>query len=356
MMFLLMWLYVTAVTMLAVAVTVACVARRVVLMRDGCTRRLAGLWTLTGCDALAEPGVSLLVDYDGNEQTLEELLSLDYLRYEVVVVGNLAVDHSLARVVERYSMVEVGAPVVDERLSNSPRRLYRSRRRSYRRLVVVDSAAEHTAERLDCALAVRSYDRVLAVERGVRLSPEALRVMVWRACESPDTEVITAPVMTDDSVMGAVSEVWGFFGRCRTEVALMDGDTVVAVGGFSAPRGRGGATRRIVKRLRRAGCLRLRLGVAVGRNPKAVPRVGLVDFAVCHLLGYGAVLLWFGDHTMRRVAVLCLVILWLTGLMAAVGSRAFRRYSGSRRSWWQTIAVPLAVPFRIFLVRHRKNA
>lgn len=350
---LLMWMYVAAVAVVAVVVTVACVARRVALMRDGCSGRLARLWPLTGCDALAEPGVSLLVDYDGDEHSLEELLSVDYLRYEVVVVGDISSDRRLVRLLERYSMVEVGAPVVDERLPNAPRRLYRSRRRSYRRLVVVDSAAEHTAERLDCALTVRSYDRVLAVERGVRLSPEALRVMVWRACESPDTEVITAPVMTDDSVMGAVSEVWGFFGRCRTEVALMDGDAVVAVGGFSARRGSGGATRRIVKRLRRAGCRRLRLGVAVGRNPNAVPRVGLVDFAVWHLLGYGVVLVLFGDHAVRCVAVLCLVVLWLVGLTAAVGSRSFRRAAGCRHVWWHTLTVPLAAPFRIFLGRRR---
>ena len=347
-------LYFALVVAVTVAVAVVCVVRRERLLRDECQRRIAGLWMLSGSDPLGEPGVSLLVDFDTDEQTLESLLSLDYLRYEVIVAGDVATDSRLAWVVRRYAMIEVSERVDGEGLHH-PRRLFRSRRRSYRRLVVVDTDSPIVAGRMDCALSVRTFDRVVVVERGVRLLPDALRVLVWRACEVTDAEVVTAPLLGSYGIMGAVAEMWGFVGWRGGDVALVDGERVVSAGGFvSLLEGRGARhtiATRVAKRLGAQGASLSRMSVAVGRKSHLQPPLGWVDVVVWHLLLSGVLLVVASDGTLRQTVAVGLAVLWFALLLVAVSSRAFCRTAGCRRPWWMSLVAPMALLARIVNIR-----
>ena len=86
------WIYSVFVMVVAGVVVGVSIIQRIRLAREWNLRRIAELWPLTGSDPLGEPGVSLLVDWDGDERALEQLLALDYLRYEVIVVGNVQSD------------------------------------------------------------------------------------------------------------------------------------------------------------------------------------------------------------------------------------------------------------------------
>lgn len=350
------WIYSAVVVMVAGVIVGVSILRRIRLAREWNLRRLAELWPLTGIDPLGEPGVSLLVDWDGDQRALEQLLALDYLRYEVIVVGNVLSDGQLARLAERYAMIEMGAPVVEESLQHSPRRLYRSRRRSYRRLIVVDTGAEAVAERMDCALAVRSYDLVVALERGVRLATDALRVLVWSACDS-STEAVSATLASGRGVGGFLTDIWSFMGWRQGCIALMDGDAVVAAGGFSVVhRRRPKLTPHTLRHLAQHGAHITRLTLAVGRKESLHPPIGVVDWVVWHLVCSGALLWALGGAEERLMVVLSLVVLWLAGVVAAVGTQAYRRVSGSGHKWWICPIVPLALPFRIILPRGRKKS
>ena len=351
------WIYSAVVVMVAGVIVGVSIIQRIRLAREWSVRRIAELWPLTGIDPLGEPGVSLLVDWDGDPRALEQLLALDYLRYEVVVVGNVQSDGRLARLAERYAMIEMGAPVVEESLQHSPRRLYRSRRRSYRRLIVVDTGAEAVAERMDCALAVRSYDLVVAVERGVRLAADALRVLVWRACDS-SAQAVCATLAAGRGVGGLLTDIWSFMGWRQGCIALMDGDVVVAAGGFSAahrrrhPKFTPHTLRYLASYGARISCLTL----AIGHKDSLRPTLGVVDWVVWHCLCTGALLWMLGSSEERQSVVACLVVLWLAGVVAAIGGQAYRRVAGSRHKWWICPIVMLVLPFRIIMPQDRKKS
>lgn len=226
------------------AIGVWCSVRGVVVWlrgrRDAPTLHAARRWSITGSDPMAERGVSIVV---AEECPIEQLLAVDYLRAEVIVVGDVARSEWLRGVVARYSMVRMGAPVVEPHLQRSSRGIYRSRKARLRRVVVVDSVGESFAERVDAGIAVRSFDLVLPLEGGVALSPEALRIMLWRMVES-GAEIVTARL------------------RGGGRVAVVDGDLVAGMGGFHTL----GVGRELLRKLRQRGVRADDMMLFVGRG------------------------------------------------------------------------------------------
>lgn len=344
------WIYAATVSVLSVVVIAHCIMRRAALLRDGCHRRLARLWTLTGCDPLGEPGVSVLMDWGGDVRSLESCLTMDYLRYEVVIVGDVEHSRSLRGVLARYSMIEVGSPVVEERLMRSPRRLYRSRRRSCRRLVVVDSPAATEAERMDCALSVRGHNRVVVLGRGQRVMVDTLRVLVWRASDHPSAEIVTAPLMENAGVAGATREIWSFMGSHEERIAIMDGDAVVEAGGFTPTQAPKHTTAAMIARLQRNGCRTAHLAVAVGyTSSERKADIGGVDIAlwVVWIAGIAGVVATEG--TLRVMWLLCVGLVVMLQVVVAIGARAYRRTAESLRPWSENLQAALCIPLRIFL-------
>lgn len=325
------------------ASTLWAILRRIKLQGDKHTRRMASLWHLTGCDALAEPGISLLVDF-ADHRTIESLLDVDYLRYEVVVVGNVEQHSSLRKMLARYSMMDMGAPVVERHLQRSSRRLYRSRERRYRRLVVVDTLGQTLAERMNCALAVRSYDMCILLPQGVTLLNDALRVLAWRLMEVRHTSAISAPTLASKGARGYTSEMWQFLGGTQGNIVLLEGDTLASLGGFGAfDESLDNPTPHYLKELKRRGADITRVAVAVGKMPqKNVPVVWPVTMWAMIVGCCIVAILAKGEE--RWMAASCVVLIVMEVWIVAILARALGREAGTPRKWSEIWMTPFSLP------------
>lgn len=339
------WIYFVVACLLVLPLVAWAVWRRVVLWRDTHSRRLAALWSLSGSDPLAEPGVSVVADFDTTRR-IEALMSLDYLRYEVVVVGDVERRAELRELVGRYAMIDVGSPVVEPHLQRSSRRLYRSRESRFRRLVVVDTVAPTSAERFDCGLAVRTYDHVLPLHKGVWLRADALRTMVWRMVEQGPATGVIAPLLMSEGACGRAAELWQFVGARVAQVTLVDGDSVSSLGGFEAFAERGQTPLKgCVDELGRRGADVVELNVAVGRNTRCVGG-SLFALAEWTMLAFGCVLLALSDEKMRGIVIGSMVLMVVGGVAVSVLGRAFGRESGSSSRWLWVWVAPFVVRLR----------
>lgn len=156
-------------------------------------RLLAGAHGI-GCN-LAEPfGISVLGSGIDDEAAIERLLLPEYSRYEVVVVLDRAESpEEFLRIVTRFRMIRVEWSGPDEGSPAAIRTLWRSRRRSCRRLVVVDRPHD-PLERLtqqrryadwNAAASVAAYDYLLPIEAGIGLLPDAVTRLVAELGERP---------------------------------------------------------------------------------------------------------------------------------------------------------------------------
>ncbi len=142
-------------------------------------------------------GVSVLCHAESLAQ-IERLLASEYARYEVVAVVDSARQRELTEaLVVRYNMIEVGHRVTGDLPTEGIRRLMRSRRRWFRRLIIVDF---HGTERagFDAAAEVATYDFVLPLRRGVVLQRRAVERLVGEVASEGAGRVqivagITAP-------------------------------------------------------------------------------------------------------------------------------------------------------------------
>lgn len=107
---------------------------------------------------------------------LENLLSSEYSRYEVVaVLDSRRQVAEFGALAARYRMIRVEWVSTGELEVTGVRALGRSRKRCFRRLVLVDRVFDGAAGDLDAAAAVATYDYLLPVGTGQRLLPGAVR-------------------------------------------------------------------------------------------------------------------------------------------------------------------------------------
>ena len=113
-------------------------------------------------------GISVLCSGVTDPAQLENLLSPEYSRYEVVVVlDSRRQAAEFGALVARYRMIRVEWTFAGELEVTGVRALGRSRKRGFRRLVLVDRVFDGAAGDLDAAAAVATYDYLLpgTVER-----------------------------------------------------------------------------------------------------------------------------------------------------------------------------------------------
>jgi cellulose synthase/poly-beta-1,6-N-acetylglucosamine synthase-like glycosyltransferase len=125
-------------------------------------------------DAL--PAVSILVPAHNEEVTIAasvlSFLTLQYPRFEVVLVNDGSTDGTLARLVREFDLYQV-PPVYLRTIATQPvRGVYRSRLHS--KLVVIDKANGGKADSLNAALDVARYPYVLAVDADTLVESDAL--------------------------------------------------------------------------------------------------------------------------------------------------------------------------------------
>lgn len=167
-------------------------------------------------DAPEGLGISVLCSGVMDPARIEELLTVEYARYEVVVVIDARrYPVEFESLVAHYKMIRVEWKPSEEFPDVGVRTLGRSRRRCYRRLVIVDRPQDTTEGDLNAAAAVATYDYVLPLCAGMRLLSGAVERLAASLSEHPP---------------GAVALVRTWVGG---HAALVSREAVAAAGGFT---------------------------------------------------------------------------------------------------------------------------
>lgn len=142
------------------------------------------------CESLGFVGFSVLCSRVRTLEQIESLLAQSYDRYEVVVVLDSKSDgEAFHRIIDHYRMIRVNSASTDELPTAMARALYRSRQRSFRRLILIDRAEGTVYDDLDAALSVASYAYVIPTTEGERLCAKAiegLAITLSQATSQPE--------------------------------------------------------------------------------------------------------------------------------------------------------------------------
>ena len=148
------------ILLLLFAATAACVGALLPLISRARSKRLLlNAVRRASSDAPDGIGISVLCSGVTDAAQIENLLSPEYSRYEVIVVLD-ARRHAaeFAALTARYRMIRVEWVCSGELEVSGVRALGRSRRRCFRRLVLVDRAQDSEAGDFDAAASVATYD------------------------------------------------------------------------------------------------------------------------------------------------------------------------------------------------------
>ena len=151
-------------------------------------------------------GISLLCRDCGEEERLGSLLSVEYADYEVVVVADSQREpESLQSAIRRYQMVAVDGRISGEGNAPRVRRMYRSAKRSYRRLILLDVATTGRRSDLDVAYEVATYDFLLPLWGDELLASGAVERIVAElsAMDSPEDRVVVVGVEREIAIIPA---------------------------------------------------------------------------------------------------------------------------------------------------------
>lgn len=274
------------------------------VVRDGDRRRLFFDARGVAGDMPDRIGISVLCSGVSAPAQVENLLSPEFARYEVVLVlDSRRYPVEFAALTARYRMIGVEYRPSEELPASGIRAVARSRRRCYRRLVLVDRAQDTPAGDLDAAAGMAAYDYWLPVGPGQYL----LRDAVDRLAAEIGGSAYGEP------------EFVRF--NSRTSAALFFRETVVGAGGFGADPGRHVPRRR--RRIRREPLFR---PPAAGRRVPAGAKAA-AGIALAAGIGLAAA---FGAWLPAAVLVTAALV-WSAAACAAQRAEALAEYCDGRR-------------------------
>lgn len=243
----------------------------------------------TSCDASGEIGFSLLCSGVRRLSQIENLLSSEYVRSEVVVVTDALYRRAFFEsLVARYRLIRVEYLPSDEFPVRSVRSMWRSRRRCFRRLVLLDRPEESPCDDWNAAASVASYDCLIPVADGQYLLPGVLERL---------------SVEVGQSLPGTVGAVRSWIG---VPFASFSRDAVVAAGGFGP-----GLVRKIPRRAR------LRLWEPVFYRPEFRTDVSRWRFLGAWLLGCSILAALLAGWWILASLLLAGAVLWCAAACAA---------------------------------------
>ena len=190
-------------------------------------------------------GVSVAAIGALSSSALEARIALDYTYFELIWVADLKEMSGAEAILERYDMSPVDLLPSEGLPLQSVRRVFRSRARRFRRLVIVDCASSSLADCANCATEVASYDLLIVTDNRIRLSPASLTLLVdallrksqggWvmglAANRVKANELMLAERLLLLAGGGCHSERVG--GRVVVPIYLFRRDDVLAEGGFA---------------------------------------------------------------------------------------------------------------------------
>ena len=153
---------------LSFCLVAAATALLVPIVRERRKSRLLAPMRGLACDAPGGIGISVLCSGVSDPEQIRNLLAVEYANYEVIAVLDAArYPEEYATLVSHYRMIRVEWTPTGELAVEGIRSVGRSRKRRFRRLVLINRAADTTAGDFDAATTVATYDYLLPVEDDV---------------------------------------------------------------------------------------------------------------------------------------------------------------------------------------------
>ncbi len=148
------------------------------------------------CETGGGVGLSVVCADPADEQQIINLLDTEYPCFEVVlVIDGERRGELLRRLVADYRLFRVDYRPSTELPTEGVRGLYRSRNRSFRRLVVVDRERSRPVDDYNTAVGVAAFEYLLPLGAGQRLRPHAIeRLAVEIGRREEPTELLHLPV------------------------------------------------------------------------------------------------------------------------------------------------------------------
>jgi len=140
------------------------------------------------------PSVSIIAPAFNESKTIVEniraLLSLYYHNYEVVLVNDGSTDNSLELVIKAYDLELVDFAIGNRIESEHVRGIYKSRNRSFDKLVVVDKVNGGKADSLNAGINAATKDYFVAIDVDSIIQSDALLKLAKPFMEYTDKKVI----------------------------------------------------------------------------------------------------------------------------------------------------------------------
>ena len=167
------------------------------------------------CESLGFVGCSAICSGVRGITRIEELLGQEYDRYEVIITINAEqYPEEFRAIISHYRMIRVNCSRSEELPSATIRNLYRSRQRSFRRLILLDKSHSDIYGDLDAATIVASYNYLLPVGPTTHLCNKAIESIAITLSEQDFHSIGLLYAVTSDTYV-----------FCR--------DAVINNGGFS---------------------------------------------------------------------------------------------------------------------------
>ncbi|MEP4375013.1 MAG: glycosyltransferase family 2 protein, partial [Algoriphagus sp.] len=140
------------------------------------------------------PGVSILAPAFNEGQSIvqnvKSLLSLHYGKFEVVVINDGSKDDTLSKLIQSFEMELTDFAYHEEIPAQRVRGIYKSRNRSYNRLIVIDKENGGKADALNAGINVSSKEILACIDVDCILSHESITRMVRPFMEETNRKVI----------------------------------------------------------------------------------------------------------------------------------------------------------------------
>lgn len=140
--------------------------------------RLIPQGLITTSESILHIGYSIICSGVRSISHIEELLCGEYDRYEIIIVlDRKKYKKAFDRIVSHYHLIEVSNPPCKELPAASIRRLYRSKLRSLRRVVLVDRLYVSEYDDLNAATVVASYEKLIPIGAEHHLYPYSIELL-----------------------------------------------------------------------------------------------------------------------------------------------------------------------------------
>lgn len=143
-----------------------------------------------GCnDAMGFIGCSIITHNTYLITDIEQLLSSEYSRYEVILLlDSTHQEEHIARIIKHYRLTRVNHPLPEESalpISN----LYRSTRREYRRLVLIDCDTTTPYAAMNAAISFASFDYIIPLKPHTALLPYAIETIATTLSDKQERNI-----------------------------------------------------------------------------------------------------------------------------------------------------------------------